>query len=192
MVEEGLDEIGPAVLEVEIIGMLPDIAGQERRLALRERVDRGRRLRDLERAALEDEPSPAAAELRRGGLLELLLEFVEAAEGLLDAFGEIARRLSAAARLHAVPEEGVIPHLRRIVEDACLGVILCRGANDLLERLARHRRVLHQVVEIGHISLVMLAVMKLERARRHMRLKAVLGIGKRREFESHGDLTMLR
>src|SRR5579883_2311845 len=129
MVEESLDEIGPAVLEVEIIGMLPDIAGQERRLALRERIDRVRRLGDLERAAIEDEPGPAAAELRRGGLLELLLEFVDAAEGLLDALCDIARGLSATPRLHAVPEKGVIPHLRRIVEDRHLGLVPGRGAN---------------------------------------------------------------
>ena len=35
MVEEGLHEVGPAVLVVEIIGVLPNVAGQQRRLALR-------------------------------------------------------------------------------------------------------------------------------------------------------------
>src|SRR6185437_6107077 len=128
---------------------------------------------------------PAAAELRDRGLLELLLELVEAAEGLVDALGEIAGGLAAAARLHAIPEEGVIPHLGRVVEDAGLAVVLGGRADDLLERLARHRRVLGEIVERRDIGLMMLVVMEFERARRGVRLERILGVRQGREFESH-------
>ena len=40
MVEEGLHEIRAPVLEVEIIGVFPHVAGQERRLAFGKRIDR--------------------------------------------------------------------------------------------------------------------------------------------------------
>ena len=45
---------------------------------------------------------------------------------------ELARRLAAAVRLHAVPVEGVVPDLGGVVEDAALGVL-----DDLLEALVR-------------------------------------------------------
>src|SRR6266851_7044211 len=63
VVEKRLHEIGPAVLEVEIVGVLPDVAGEERGLALGQRVDRVRRAADRQLAAAGDEPGPAAAEL---------------------------------------------------------------------------------------------------------------------------------
>src|SRR5579872_2613425 len=85
MVEEGLDEIRPAVLEVEIIGMFPDIDRQERGLPRCHRIDRIRRLGDLERGPFLDKPGPAAAELGHRRLLEAVRELVEAAEGLVDA-----------------------------------------------------------------------------------------------------------
>ncbi len=80
MVQESLHKIRAAVLEVEIIGMLPHVAGEERRLAFGQRIDRVWRGGDLELAAIGDKPCPAAAELtdRRG--LELLFELIEAAE----------------------------------------------------------------------------------------------------------------
>ncbi len=59
--------------------MLPDIAGQERRLALGQGSDCVRRRDDLQLALVGDEESPAAAELADRGCLELLLELLEAA-----------------------------------------------------------------------------------------------------------------
>src|SRR5229473_8399281 len=143
VIEEGLDEVRPAVLVVEVVGMLPHIAGEERGVALSHRVDRVGRLHHLERAAIEHEPSPAAAELAGRRLLELLLELVEAAEGLLDRLEDLTGGLAAAARPQAIPEEGVVPALRRVVEDLRLGFILGGGADHVLERLAGEGCVLH-------------------------------------------------
>src|SRR5580658_7507460 len=112
VVEKRLDEVGAAVLVIEIIGVLPDVAGEERGLTERERRHGVRRLRDLELVLVDHQPSPAAAELADRGLLELIFEFGEAAEIAVDARGERARRFSAAIGLHRGPEEGVVPRLR--------------------------------------------------------------------------------
>src|SRR5712691_8399502 len=124
MVEEGLHEIRPAVLVIEIIGVLPDVAGEQRRLAFGQRVDRVRRRCNLELAAFGNEPAPAAAELTDGRCLELLLELVETAAVAVDRLRYRAGPGAAAVRLHAVPEEGVVPHLRGVVEQARLRAVL--------------------------------------------------------------------
>src|SRR6266705_2521924 len=102
MVEKRLDEIGPAVLEIEVVGVLPHIAGQERGLAFGQRVDRIRRPGDRELPAAGNEPGPAAAELADRGRLEIVLEFGEAAEVAVDRLREVAAGAPAAIGLHAV------------------------------------------------------------------------------------------
>src|SRR5947208_2548466 len=121
MIEEGLHEIRPAVLVIEVISVLPHVAGQERCLSLRQRIDRVRRRHDLDLPAIGDEPSPATAELADSRRLELLLEFIETAAATVDRLGNLSARRAAAVRLHAVPEESVIPHLSGVVEDPRLG-----------------------------------------------------------------------
>src|SRR5207248_6213745 len=111
MVEKRLHEVGPAVLVIEIVSVLPDIAGQERRLAERDRIDAVQGMSDLELAFVGDEPGPAAAELIDGGGFEFLLELVHVAEIALERFREIAGRHRAAVRLQAIPEEIVVPYL---------------------------------------------------------------------------------
>src|SRR2546428_12787293 len=89
MVEEGLDEIGPPVLKVQIIGVLPHVAGEQRGRAFGERVYRVGGARDLELAAVSDEPGPAAAELADGRRLEIILELGQAAEIAIDRLGHV-------------------------------------------------------------------------------------------------------
>jgi len=74
MVKEGLYEIRATVLEVEIISVFPHVAGQERRLAFGERIDRVWCGGDLELPTVGDEPRPATAELTDRRRLELLFE----------------------------------------------------------------------------------------------------------------------
>ena len=64
LVEDHVDVVGAAVAVVDVVGVLPDVDRDERLLARRgERRLGVRRLLDLELAALEDDPRPAAAEL---------------------------------------------------------------------------------------------------------------------------------
>src|SRR5438105_3070912 len=107
MVEKGLDKIRPPVLEIQIIGVLPYVAGQQRGLSFGHWVDRVRRAGDRQLAAAGDQPGPAAAELADCRRLEIVLEFGEAAEIAVDRLGDVTGRIAAALRLHAIPEEGV-------------------------------------------------------------------------------------
>src|SRR5690606_30663083 len=158
LTDDRLQEVGPAILVVEIIGMLPNVARQEALPAVRHRRIRVRRRLDRELAAVEREPCPPAAELRRCRLDELLLELSHAAESLVDLLGEGLARLRAARR-EGVPEERVIPHLAGVVEDALLVRLVLDLANNLLERHVRHVRAGHETVQIVHVRGMVLAVM---------------------------------
>src|SRR3546814_5490266 len=84
MVEEGLDEVGAPVLIVEIVGVLPDVAGEDWRLAVRQGGVGVAGADHLQVIAVLHQPDPAAAELADALGLELFLELVEAAEALVD------------------------------------------------------------------------------------------------------------
>ena len=70
LVEESADEIGTPVLIVEVVGVLPDVTGEERYLPLDDRCHGIGRLDDLELTLVGDQPRPAAAELAYGCLSE--------------------------------------------------------------------------------------------------------------------------
>src|SRR5687768_8446632 len=115
--------------------MLPDIAAEQRRRAVNERILAIRRLHDFQLAALVGEPAPARAELALAGLDERLAEFVEATEIAVDARCKRAGQLlAAAAGDHPFPEMDVVVMLAGIVEQR---LVLTEGAfDDLLQALA--------------------------------------------------------
>ena len=73
---------------------------------------------------------------------------------------QFAAGRAAAVRLHAVPEERVVPDLGGVVEHA--GLIRFAGGllDDFLERKTRQRRAGGQFVQVVHVGLVMLAVVE--------------------------------
>src|SRR5690606_5693566 len=74
------DVVRAAVLVLEVVGVLPDVDAEERLEALHHRGILVRQTDDVGVAlGVEDEPRPAGAELAGGGLVEGLLEGVEAA-----------------------------------------------------------------------------------------------------------------
>src|SRR5215210_6059918 len=74
------DVIGPAVLVLEVIRVLPHVEAEDRLLAFHQRTVLVRRALDDQLAACVDQPGPAAAEAGHASLRELLLEAVERAE----------------------------------------------------------------------------------------------------------------
>jgi hypothetical protein len=79
----------------------------------------------------------------------------------------------------------VVPQLRAVVEQLVVPGRF-RLANHVEQRSAAELLVVRdQLVRLGDVSLVMLAVMILERLRRHDRCEGILGIGKFGQLEGH-------
>ena len=183
LVEHGVDVIDAPVLVIEVIGMLPDIDGQERPRAVRERRFGIGGLQHLELGAFEDEPRPAAAELCDGRGREFLLAGIDAAECLLHLLLQSSGGLAAALGSQAAPVERVVPSLRRIVENARVLGLARRRGHDLLERQVCKLGARDELVRGLDVGLVMLAVMKAQRLGGNHRLERVLGIGQWRKRE---------
>lgn len=116
-----------------------------------------------------------------GGIGELFLERLEVAKGLFDRVGEFATGLAAAIGLHRGPVEAVIEVLGGVVEKAAGSGLL----HDLLDRRVFVLGPLGEIVEIGDIGGVMLAVMELQRFPGKVRRESVNRIGQIGECESH-------
>ena len=178
-----LDVIGPAVLVIEIIGVLPDVDAEDRRVAVHQRAVLVRRGNHFELAALVlDQPGPAAAEAARPGRREFFLERVEAAEGGFDVVAQFAGRFAAGVRAHDFPEEGMVRVTAAVVAHGGANVF-GHGVEILDQILDRFRGelglVFERVVDVGDVSLVMLGVMDFHRPRVDVRLERVVGV---REF----------
>src|SRR5688572_16328520 len=127
---ERLDVVRTGVAVIDVIGVLPDVTGQQRRLPGLQRRIGIRGAEHFQRSALaECEPRPSRSKTAFRGLRELFLEFAERPERLGNGATDFAGRLAAAAGREAVPVEIVIPDLRGVVEER-----IGRAFHDLLQR----------------------------------------------------------
>ena len=154
--------------------MLPDIDADQCSVTGGQRGTGGAHVDDFERAVgLFDQPRPARTEVADGRCLKRLLEVIHRTPFGLDGLAQRASRFAATLRRQAVPEEGVIPDLGGVVVDAagwCLD-------DDVFEGQIFVLGALDQVIQVGDIGLMMLAVVKVERFRRNVRSQCVLLIG---------------
>src|SRR5215208_8104511 len=105
IVDEGLEILLPPIAIIDVIGMLPHIAAEDRIGALHQRVFPIGCLGNAELAVLCRDPAPARAELRHAGLHEIIAHLVIAAEIAVDsALQRPGQLLPAAALLHPFPE----------------------------------------------------------------------------------------
>src|SRR6478735_4645758 len=105
ILDERLEIVGTAVAIVDVVGVLPDVAAEDRGGAVHQRAFAVGGLRDLDLAVLDREPAPARAELP------------DAAEVFVDLLFQPARQLAAAAiRLHPVPEMQMVVVLAGVIE----------------------------------------------------------------------------
>src|SRR5690606_6910084 len=131
-VPEGLDVLRTHVAVVDVVGVFPNVAGQQRSVAAGHRVacaDGAGQSQGT--VGLLHQPAPAGTEGTDGNLAELFRELIEGTEGGVDGISQSAGGLTTTVGLHAVPVEGVVPHLGGVVEDAAGG-----GLDDLFQGLA--------------------------------------------------------
>jgi len=167
--------------------VLPDVDAEDRRLVVRERRVLVRRGDDRERAAVEHEPGPAAAEAVHARLVHLPLERIEAAERALDRIGELAVGL-ASVRAHDLPEETVIQMAARVVPHGCAFVLrkLIETRDHFLDRSVRPLGALEGRIRLVDVRLVVFVVMDTHRLLVDVRLERRVVVGKRRNLERHG------
>ena len=103
------------------------------------------------------QPGPAGAEIVDGTVGKLLLESGERAERLVNSRSHGSAGVAATVRAQAVPVEGVVPDLGRVVEDAALG-----GGDHLFQCLVGKVGALDKTVQFVDIGLVVLAVVKFQ------------------------------
>src|SRR5262245_20573057 len=116
-----------------------------------------------------------------GGFGKFFLESLEVTAGFLYRLGHASARLATRARPQRIPIEAMIVMLGGIVEDRALpGLLDYFFKTHLLEFTA-----FDQVVEIGDVGGMMLAVMELQGFLRNMRRERVESIGQIRQFKGH-------
>src|SRR5882757_8093576 len=156
MIHDGLKIVRPSIAIIDVVGVLPHVAAEDRLAAVHQRVLAVRGLGDDDLAVLDGEPGPARAKLRDAGLNEILFHFRDRPKIGNDLLLQIAGNLVAAAiRLHPLPEVNVVVVLPRIVEEP---YILAETAlHHILERFSFPLGTLEEVVafvDVGELVLV--------------------------------------
>jgi len=150
---------------------------------------------DLQPSLLvDDEPGPSAAETADSGGLELRLELVDASEGLHDRLGELADGRPSAPPGSSSSQKKVWlecpPPLLRTAVRIGSGTAP-RSAMSALTALGREVGVvLKCVVEVVHVSRVVLVVMDLHRARVDVGFERFEGVGKCGKCVGHKAVRM--
>eukprot|EP00796_Vickermania_ingenoplastis_P013249 gene13249-biopygen9568 len=156
-VPEGVDEGSTVVLVVDVVRVLPQVAGQNRlQVGLGQGVGGIMGLQHLQlvRRRVLHKPHPPGAEVADGRSSELLLELLEGAKGFLDSLQDRTAGLAALVRGERLPEEVVVEDLRGRVEDRAAG-----GLDHLQKTLALQVGVaLGSSVELRSVALVVLLV----------------------------------
>ncbi|MNC86005.1 hypothetical protein D3C83_16320 [compost metagenome] len=123
------------------------------------------------------------------GQFEGLGEAALVAEIRLDASGKRALRAARVFRPQRIPVEGVIPCLRRVIEQwrHCRVGSGAPGAlpHDRLERAGRERGVLDERVGLVDVAAMVLAVVGLQRRTGDQRLERLVGVGQIWQFDRH-------
>ena len=152
---------GAAVLIVEVVGVFPDVEGEQRGEAFGDGVVGAGLLGDDQGAVfLCGEPYPTTAEETDAFGFELGFEGIEGAPLLLDllnesAAGDVDHRCGG-TKLGEV--EVVVEDLAGIVEDGAFGVF-----HDVFEGQVFHAATGEEFVEVVHVALQMFSIMKSER-----------------------------
>ena len=194
-IPESLEVIRAAVLVVEVVGVLPDVdtndgfaLGTGDGLAHEGRVLIGGG-DDLELLrGSDDEPGPATAKTSEAGGFELGLEFVKAAELLVDGLGEGSGGGSAFIGTKEFPEEGMVGMTAAIVAYGATdgfrhgSEIGDEGFDRLRGKLGS---ALEGLVQIRHISRMMLVMMDFHRAGIDAGLEGIGRVRKIGKFVSH-------
>ena len=149
--------VGTTGLIIEVVGMLPNIKGQQGLQAALNGIGGIRLLRDDEFAILVGrEPHPAGTEERCAFLLKLLLESLERAEVPCDGLGNAAYRLVVCFGCSELAEvQLVVQNLSGIIQKTALRLL-----HDVYQWQVLKWRARQQCIQVVHISLQVLPIVE--------------------------------
>src|SRR3989442_3251704 len=183
-----VDVFRPAILVLQVVGVLPHVDAEDDLLVFHQRAVLVRAAFDHELAALIQHPRPPAAEAADARLLHFVLELVEAPERRVDRARDRAGRRAAGFWSHDLPEHRVVGVAAAVVADGGANVLwhTADAAQQILNALRLQLGMLLEGgVQVGDVRLMMLAVMNLHRPRIDVRLECIEGIWKGRKGVSH-------
>ncbi len=168
--------VGAAVLEVQVVGVLPDIEGQQRPESVGDGVVGAGALEDREGAVfVGGKPHPTGAENADAFGFELGLERLETPPLLIDTGGQMARRggLGGIGRSELGEVQIVVQDLAGIVEYGAGW----RLTDCFLKRQAFQPAAGQQFVEVVDVCFQMLSVVESQGLRADDRFQ---GVGRKR------------
>src|SRR6266851_297825 len=183
-VPEGVDVLRPPVLVLEVVGVLPDVEAEDRRVATDERRVLVREAVDDQALADGHQPRPAAAEVVHSDGVKLALELLEGAEGVLDRLADGPARLAAAFAAQDGPPQRVIGVAATVVADRAPVVLgnLAEVAHQVLDRHVLEvvvGQLVQRCVQLVDVGLMVLGVVDLHRASVDVWLERVVRVGQR-------------
>ncbi|ENH91544.1 phosphomannomutase [Pseudomonas aeruginosa VRFPA02] len=189
-VVESADVFRAAVLVLQVIGVLPYVQAEDRRIAVHQRaVLVAAALHQQAALGSHAEPGPAAAEAGQRSLGERILERLEAPELLIDGPPQVAIGTATALGRHHGPEQRVVGMPTAIVDNR--GAQLLRQTSQLpqqtFHRLLGIGRAFQRGVQVVHIGLVVLAVVDLHGQRIDVRFQGIVGVRQGRQGVGHGN-----
>mmetsp|Transcript_35349 Transcript_35349/g.76310 ORF Transcript_35349/g.76310 Transcript_35349/m.76310 type:complete len:226 (-) Transcript_35349:132-809(-) len=159
--EERRGVVWSAILEVDIVGVLPDIHRQHRALCALGHAGIAS-VHDLELrvGGVVHQPGPAGAEVAHRLVHEGSLEGIHTFEVLGQGSLQVGRHSVGGIGLHASKVEGVVEVLGRLVEERAIPSCLGLGS-DGLDGLAL-LLVAEDRIQLRHIGIVVLLVVQLQ------------------------------
>lgn len=180
--------LGSAVLIFQVVGMFPDVDGEQRFSAVGERaILVGGALNEEGAIFFEGEPAPAAAEVTGRGFGQFILELIEAAKVFIDGFGEFALRFGALViGAEYLPVEIVIGDSAAVVNHS--GADFRRDGVQVSEHFAwalaaEAGEAGDGFIEVGHVRRMMFIMVDRDRLRINVGFKSIVSKGQRRQLE---------
>ncbi len=194
-VPEGLHVVGAAVLVVEVIGVFPNVEGEDGRAFdagncfTHERAVLVGGGADFKFAVVQDQPRPAGTKpcCTRG--LKLFLKRFEAAEGRVDGCSESPCRLACGVGTQEAPKKGVVDVAAPVVAHSVANALGDRG-KVVNERfggfVGQFWRGFQRFIQVVDVRFVVFAMMDFHGARINVRFE---GVQSEREY---GELVHMR
>src|SRR5690554_3331873 len=189
-VPEGSHIVAPLVLVLQVVGVFPHIQSQNGRATHFSHIHQGivligRTANGQTVVGLYHQPGPAAAELTRSGLVELLLKSLHRTKGLFDGRRKLRRRCSLSPRCQYRPKQVMVVVTAPVVAQGRRQ--LTYVLKNKFERGVFESRPLQSFHKVVVVALVVATVVQFHSLRIDVGLQCIVGVGQGSKSVLHGN-----